>query len=105
MIADRNQNFASDSGELRVSRRFVQGERYHVLYYSLRARDQQRRYGGSDVQDLGVARIGERVPCREPEFEFGPQTRDEVKQSTHRSLSRPLVGARRDHARIAEDPL
>lgn len=85
MIADRNQNFASDSGELRISRRFVQGQRYHFLYYSLRARDQQRRYGGSDVHDFGVARIGERVslPGPEFEFEFGPQTSDEVKQSTH----------------------
>ena len=83
MIADRESEFASTSGELRVSRRFVEGERHHALYYSLRARDQQRRYGGSDVHDLGVARIGERVPTPEPEFEFGPQTRDEVKQSTH----------------------
>jgi iron complex outermembrane receptor protein len=83
IIADRKQNFASDSGELRISRRFVQGQRYHILYYSLRARDQQRRYGGSDAHDFGVARIGERAPLPEPEFQFGPQTRDEVKQSTH----------------------
>lgn len=83
MIADRNQNFASDSGELRFTKRFGQADRYHILYYSLRARDQQRRYGGSDVHDLGVARVGERVPLPEPEFEFGAQTRDEVKQLTH----------------------
>ncbi len=83
MIIDRDQNFASNSGELRVSKRFIRGARYHVLYYSLRARDQQRRYGGSYVQDFGIARIGERVPLPEPEPEFGPQTRDEVKQSTH----------------------
>jgi iron complex outermembrane recepter protein len=49
----------------------------------LRTRDQQRRYGGSHVQDLGIARIGERVRLPEPQPQFGPQTRDEVKQSTH----------------------
>jgi iron complex outermembrane recepter protein len=83
MIADRDQKFGSTSGEVRVSKRFVRGERQHVFYYSLRGRDQQRRYGGSDVADLGVARIGERVRLPEPQFEFGPRTRDEVKQWTN----------------------
>jgi iron complex outermembrane recepter protein len=83
MIADRDQRFASTSGELRISRRLAEGGRHHALYYSLRGRDQQRRYGGSDVQDLGTARIGQRVRLPEPQFEFGPQTRDEVTQWTH----------------------
>jgi len=83
IIADRNQKFASTSGELRVSKRFVSGKSYHALYYSLRARDQERRYGGSDFIDLGVARIGQRVDVPEPQLEFGPQTRDEVTQWTH----------------------
>jgi iron complex outermembrane receptor protein len=83
MIADRDQEFASTSGELRVSRQFSQGNRRHVLYYSLRSRDQQRRYGGSDAHDFGVARIGERVALPQPQFEFGPQTRDEVQQWTN----------------------
>ena len=83
MIADRDQKFASTSGEVRVSKRFVRGKRYHAFYYSLRARDQQRRYGGSDAADLGVARIGQRVNLPQPQFEFGPQTRDEVTQWTN----------------------
>jgi len=83
MVADRNQKFGSTSGELRVGKRFVSGKRFHALYYALRGRDQQRRYGGSDYADLGVARIGERVDLPEPQFEFGPQTRDEVTQWTH----------------------
>jgi len=83
MVADRNQKFGSTSGELRVGKRFVSGKRFHALYYALRGRDQQRRYGGSDFADLGVARIGERVDLPEPQFEFGPQTRDEVTQWTH----------------------
>jgi iron complex outermembrane receptor protein len=83
MIADHDQKFASTSGELRVSRQFSQRQRRHVLYYSLRGRDQQRRYGGSAVHDLGIARIGERVTLPEPHFAFGPQTRDEVKQWTN----------------------
>jgi iron complex outermembrane receptor protein len=83
MLAERGQKFASTSGELRISRQLSQGKRHHVLYYSLRGRDQQRRYGGSDAQDLGVARIGERSPLPEPQFEFGPQARDEVRQWTN----------------------
>jgi iron complex outermembrane receptor protein len=83
LIAERNQKFASDSGELRVSKRFMRGERAHIFYYSFRARDQQRRYGGSHVEELGTGRIGENTPLPEPDYTFGPQTRDEVKQSTH----------------------
>jgi iron complex outermembrane recepter protein len=83
MIADRDQKFASTSGELRISRRLAAGGRDHAFYYSLRGRDQRRRYGGSDVEDLGDARIGERVTLPEPQFEFGPQIHDEVTQWTH----------------------
>src|SRR6185369_1849296 len=83
MVADRNQKFGSTSGELRVGKRFVSGKRFHAFYYSLRGRDQQRRYGGSDFADLGVVRIGEHVELAQPQFEFGPQTRDEVTQWTH----------------------
>jgi iron complex outermembrane recepter protein len=83
MIADRDQKFGSTSGELRVSKLFAQGKNRHAFYYSFRARDQQRRYGGSDVHDFGIARIGERVELPQPEFQFGPQTHDEVTQATH----------------------
>jgi iron complex outermembrane recepter protein len=83
IIADRDQKFGSTSGELRVSKLFVQGERQHAFYYSLRARDQERHYGGSDVLDLGIARVGERVDLPEPQLQFGPQTQDQVTQWTH----------------------
>jgi iron complex outermembrane recepter protein len=83
IIADPEQRFASTSGELRISKGFEEGVRRHTLYYSLRGRDQQRRYGGSDVQGFGIARIGERVTLVEPQFDLGPQTQDEVQQWTH----------------------
>lgn len=83
MIADPPQKFGSTSGELRIAKQFEESVRRHTLFLSLRARDQQRRYGGSDVADLGIARIGVAVAHPEPEFEFGPQTQDEVKQSTY----------------------
>ncbi|NJO13395.1 MAG: TonB-dependent receptor [Gammaproteobacteria bacterium] len=41
-----------------------------------------RRYGGSDTLDLGITRRGEPVSVPKPEFEFGPQTRDLIKQQT-----------------------
>lgn len=83
MIADPPQKFGSTSGELRVSKRIEESVRRHTFFLSLRARDQQRRYGGSDVADFGVARIGVAVAHPEPDFQFGPQTDDEVKQSTY----------------------
>jgi len=83
IIADRDLEFGSTSGELRVSKLLVRGASQHAFYYSLRARDQERHYGGSDVHDFGTARIGERVDLPEPQFTFGPQTSDQVTQSTH----------------------
>jgi iron complex outermembrane receptor protein len=49
---------------------------------AVRSRDQKRRYGGSDVREMGTTRIGEGVALEQPDFEFGEQTHDRVKQTT-----------------------
>lgn len=84
VIADPQQRYASTSGEVRVSRSFVDGPRLHVLHAALRARDQENRYGGSAAPlDLGVRRLGEPAPVQQPaDFEFGERTLDTVSQST-----------------------
>lgn len=84
VIADPQQRYASTSGELRLTRSFVEGPRLHVLHASLRARKQDNRYGGSaDPIDLGVRRLGERTPIPEPvSFGFGERTYDTVQQDT-----------------------
>ena len=82
VIADDNNRYASTSGELRVTRGFSEGRRQHRLIASVRAREQNRRYGGADVIALGPTRFG--VPDYEPQpaFRFGASTRDRVRQST-----------------------
>jgi iron complex outermembrane receptor protein len=84
VIADPQQRYASTSGEIRVTRSFIEGPRLHVLHASLRTRDQDNRYGGSaDPIDLGLRQLGERTPIPEPaDFVFGERTYDTVKQDT-----------------------
>jgi len=82
IIADPAQKFASTSGELRLSRNFEEGPRRHTVHLIVRGRDQARRYGGSDAFDAGKAVIGVPVDLPEPDFTFGPQTRDKVTQWT-----------------------
>ncbi|TAJ69530.1 MAG: TonB-dependent receptor [Phenylobacterium sp.] len=82
IIADPAQSFASTSGELRLSRSFEEGPRRHTVHLIVRGRDQDRRYGGSDVFEAGKAVVGVPVDLPEPAFIFGPRTRDKVSQWT-----------------------
>jgi iron complex outermembrane receptor protein len=82
VLADPPNRLASTSGELRLSRKFTEGPRFHQIHLSLRARDRNSRYDGGDVIDLGPTRINEAVDAPEPVRNFGPQTRDTVKQQT-----------------------
>lgn len=82
IIADPRSRFVSISGELRVTRSISDGPRLHVVHLSARARDRRQRYDGSVAIDYGPTRIGERFEPPEPDFAFGEQTSDSVKQST-----------------------
>jgi iron complex outermembrane receptor protein len=82
LIAEADRRFASTSGEVRLSRRFDEGDRRHILHLAVRGREQKRRYGGGQTISLGRARIDEPISFAEPELEFGPQTRDQVRQFT-----------------------
>jgi iron complex outermembrane receptor protein len=82
IIADPQSHFESTSGELRVSRSITEGSRLHLIHLSMRGRSRSHRYGGFDVLDYGSTRIGERFDAPEPDFNFGPQTRDRVRQWT-----------------------
>lgn len=84
VIADPERRTASTSGELRLSRSFVEGPRLHVLHATLRARDAESLYGGSaPALDLGERQLGERVPVEPPaSWAFGERTRDTVRQVT-----------------------
>jgi iron complex outermembrane receptor protein len=82
VFADPPNKLASTSGELRLSRKITEGPRLHQLHLSVRARDRSNRYDGTDFIDLGLSRIGQRLDAPEPTENFGPQTRDRVRQQT-----------------------
>ena len=82
VVATKDQTAASTSGELRSSYSITEGGRRHTVHLAARGRDTRRAYGGADVRDLGPAVIGRRIDVPEPDFQFGPLTRDEVRQIT-----------------------
>ena len=82
IIANRGQRFASDSGELRVSRQLGSKDRPHLLHLIVRGRDQRRSFGGDVQIDLGRTVVGTSQPIARVPFQVGPRTRDHVRQVT-----------------------
>jgi iron complex outermembrane recepter protein len=82
VIAEQARRFASTSGELRLTRQWVEGDRLHLVHLMTRGRMQDRRYGGSERFNFGRGRIDEPIPAPEPAFAPGPQTTDKVRQLT-----------------------
>ncbi len=82
LIADPPAENASTSGELRLTRTLAEGPRLHNLHLSLRGRDRQRRYDGSQGFALGRTTMDASYTAPAPDFVFGPQTRDRTRQWT-----------------------
>ncbi|MBX9663313.1 TonB-dependent receptor [Novosphingobium sp.] len=82
VIADPPLTFASTSGELRLTRTIADGPRVHRLHASVRARAGNRRFGGSDVIDLGPTSVFSPTTAPRPAFAFSAQQRDRVRQWT-----------------------
>jgi iron complex outermembrane receptor protein len=82
IIADPTLFFVSNSGEVRLSRRFAEAQRSHVVHLALRGRAANRRFGGSDVVNLGPGFVDEPQTAPKPAFDFGPQADDRVRQWT-----------------------
>jgi iron complex outermembrane recepter protein len=82
IIAFPDSRFSSTSGELRAVRTMGSDIRRHTFLLTFRARDQQRRYGGEQEIDAGPVALGVVQPIAKPDFAFGPQSRDEVRQRT-----------------------
>jgi iron complex outermembrane receptor protein len=80
ILADPPQRNVGLSGELRLSHTLADGPRLHIFQFSLRGRDTRREFGGSDVIDLGESAIDADVHVPRPQFDFGPISRDHVRQ-------------------------
>ena len=73
---------ASWSGEFRLSRRFGDGPRQHLITATLRGRSVDGHYGGGDLVDLGAADLGEQIHVAKPAFAFSALTDDYTRQTT-----------------------
>lgn len=82
LVVTKDQAAKSKSGDVRSSYSFGEGSRRHIIHLAARGRETRRAYGGGDVRDLGPATIGERSDLPQPAFDFGPLTRDDVRQIT-----------------------
>lgn len=80
VIANPQQKYRSNSGEIRLSRQFTEAQRQHTVHLSAKGRDQSRRYGGGARIALGRTRLGEATAFPEPDYTFGAQSRDTVRQ-------------------------
>lgn len=83
VLSGRDQRFASDSGELRVTRDLRDGPHLHRIVASLRGRNRTSDFGGFDVRGLGQGTIGVPDPVPEPVRIFGALTRDQVRQRAY----------------------
>jgi iron complex outermembrane recepter protein len=82
VIAETARRFASTSGELRLSRQAIEGDRLHLFHLMARGRMQDRRTGSTQRFNFGSGRIDEQVDAPEPLLSLLPQTFDEVRQAT-----------------------
>lgn len=73
---------ASWSGEFRLSRRFTDGPRQHLVTATLRGRSVAGHYGGGDLADLGAADLNEQIHVAQPVFAFSALTDDRTRQTT-----------------------
>jgi iron complex outermembrane recepter protein len=105
IVASPESRYASRSGELRLSRLFEAGERRHAIHLTLKGRTQDRRYGGEDVVDAGLAQVGVGRSIARPPFQFGEQSHDEIEQETvgvayelrWKNLGEMSVGVQKTH--------
>ncbi|MFN7695389.1 MAG: TonB-dependent siderophore receptor [Burkholderiales bacterium] len=109
IVADPPSLVAATSGEIRAVGNWAGAALQHQLQLSVNGRARDRRNGGSDSRDFGAARIGHDFEPLEPNWAFGPQTQDAVRQWTAgssyqlrwRRQAEVLLGLQQTHYRKA----
>ena len=82
VFVDPQLAFSSLSGEVRLTRQVDDGPRRHLVHLALRGRAGDRRFGGSDIVELGPVNVFTPSQALRPAVRFGPQQNDEVRQWT-----------------------
>ncbi len=82
VLAEQDRRFASTSGELRLTREMVEGDRLHMVHLMTRGRIQDRRYGGGQRFEYGLGPIDEPILAPRPTLALGARTTDKVRQLT-----------------------
>ncbi len=82
VVSEQKRRFASTSGELRLTRQLIEGDRLHLVHLMARGRMQDRRNGGGQRFDLGPGRIDAPILASDPILSLGAQTTDAVRQWT-----------------------
>jgi iron complex outermembrane recepter protein len=82
VLVEQDRKFASTSGELRLTRQLIEGDRLHLVHLMARGRIQDRRYGGGQSFGFGRGRIDEPIEAPRPTLALGPRTTDQVRQAT-----------------------
>ncbi|HEX7872901.1 MAG TPA: TonB-dependent receptor [Sphingobium sp.] len=82
VISDPLQTADAVSGELRVQRAIREGDRGHLLTFSLRGRDRLTLYGGSASITYPRGDVNAIIDLPEPDFQYGERTREHVRQVT-----------------------
>ncbi|QNM82624.1 TonB-dependent receptor [Sphingomonas sabuli] len=82
VVASEDASSRSTSGEARLSHTRTEGGRRHTIHVTARGRATRRNYGPTAVVDLGPASIATRVDAPEPEFLFGADSDDHIRQLT-----------------------
>lgn len=72
----------STSGEIRLSKSFVEGARRHTVYLNTRARDRGRTFGGGDLQRFGRVTLGAFPELAEPQFQTTTRSESTTRQVT-----------------------
>jgi len=72
----------STSGEIRLSKSFLESMRRHTVYITTRARDRSSTFGGGDRLSLGSVKIGEFPDLAEPQFQTTTPTFTSTRQIT-----------------------
>jgi iron complex outermembrane recepter protein len=79
-IAEQDEPNTSLSGEARLSRTFVEGNRRHTFFFNGRGKRLENSYGGNVSRFYGMGNILQPMALPEPEFTAGPQGREYVRQ-------------------------